>query len=339
MKIIVLMGGRSTERAVSLTTGAGIAAALRRLGHEVQSLDAADGRALPAGAEAGAAALEVAAGPETALVRVPDLERAEVVFVALHGGAGENGTLSAVLDLAGLPYTGSGMLASALAMDKAMSKRLLEHAGIPTPPWLALPSDAPPPDPADVGPLGGFPVVVKPNDQGSTVGLTIVEEARQLVPAFEEAARYSRQVLIERYIPGRELTVAILGHEALPVVEIVPEHGLYDYACKYTAGMSRYEVPAALPTDVAARVQELGLRAFETLGCRGVARVDFRLDPEGRPYCLEVNTVPGMTPTSLVPMAAKARGISYDEVVARMLAMALDPAAGDRAAAARRTAP
>ena len=329
MKIVVLMGGRSAERAVSLTTGAGIAAALRRLGHEVLSLDAADGRALPPGAEAGARALEAAAGgPETALVRAPELNAAEAVFIALHGGAGENGTLAAVLDLAGVPYTGSGMLASALAMDKAMSKRLFEHAGIPTPPWLALPSEGPPPDPADVSPLGGLPVVVKPNDQGSTVGLSIVHDAKNLVAAFEEAAAHSRQVLVERYIPGRELTVAILGHEALPIVEIIPEHGIYDYACKYTPGMSRYEVPAVLPADLTARLQELGLRAFETLGCRGVARVDFRLDPDGRPYCLEVNTVPGMTPTSLVPMAAKARGVSYDDVVARMLALALERALG-----------
>ncbi|HKA24162.1 MAG TPA: D-alanine--D-alanine ligase [Candidatus Eisenbacteria bacterium] len=337
MKIVILMGGRSSERAVSLTTGAGMAASLRRLGHDVLSLDAADGHALPAGAETGARALEPSAStaPETALVRVPELKDAQAVVIALHGGAGENGTLQAVLDLARVPYTGSGMLASALAMDKAMSKRLFEHAGIPTPPWLALPSDGPPPDPADVGPLGGFPVVVKPNDQGSTVGLTIVESAPGLVPAFELAAKHSRQVLIERFIPGRELTVAVLGHEAMPIVEIVPKSGFYDYESKYTPGMSRYECPAVLPEDVAAHVQELGLRAFETLGCRGVGRVDFRLDPDGRPYCLEVNTVPGMTPTSLVPMAAKARGLSYDDVVARMLALALEPQGGRTPAPAR----
>ncbi|HEV8480139.1 MAG TPA: D-alanine--D-alanine ligase [Candidatus Eisenbacteria bacterium] len=336
MKIVILMGGRSAERAVSLTTGAGMAAALRRLGHDVLSLDAADGRALPPGAETSAPQLEAASDlPETALVRVPSVTEAQAVVIALHGGAGENGTLQAVLDLARVPYTGSGMLASALAMDKALSKRLFEHAGIPTPPWLVLPSDGPPPDPADVGPIGGFPVVVKPNDQGSTVGLTIVEEPKQLVPAFELAAKHSRQVLIERFIPGRELTVAVIGHEALPIVEIIPNSGFYDYESKYTAGATRYECPAVLPADMTARVQELGLRAFETLGCRGVARVDFRLDPEGRPSCLEVNTVPGMTPTSLVPMAAKAAGLSYDDVVARMLALALEPEGGGQPAVSR----
>ena len=337
MKIVILMGGRSAERAVSLTTGAGMAASLRRLGHEVLSLDAADGRVLPPGAETGAPALEAGAmtSPETALVKVPALGEAQAVVIALHGGAGENGTLQAVLDLARVPYTGSGMLASALAMDKAMSKRMFEHAGIPTPPWLVLPSDGPPPDPADVGPLGGFPVVVKPNDQGSTVGLTIVEDARSLVPAFELAAQHSRQVLLERFIPGRELTVAVLGSEALPIVEIVPNSGFYDYESKYTPGASRYECPAVLPADMTARVQELGLRAFETLGCSGVGRVDFRLDPDGRPWCLEVNTVPGMTPTSLVPMAAKARGLSYDDVVARMLALALEPSGAGQPAASR----
>lgn len=328
MKVVVLMGGTSAERVVSLTTGSGIAAALRRLGHEVVSIDAANGRLLAPGTETGAGALEpgdsASGAAPSALVQVPVVSNAEVVFIALHGGAGEDGTLQAVLDLATVPYTGSGMLASALAMDKATSKRLFEHAGIPTPRWLILPSPGPAPDVADLEPLGGLPVVVKPNDQGSTVGLTVVREPAELGPAFELASRYSSRVLIESYIAGRELTVGVLGREALPIVEIFPEHGVYDYTCKYTAGKSRYEVPAALDAERAARIQELGLRAFDVLGCRGVARVDFRLDPEGRPYCLEVNTVPGMTPTSLVPMAARARGISYDELVARMLALAVE---------------
>ena len=305
MKVIVLMGGASAEREVSLTTGSGIAAALRRLGHEVVTLD----------------------GPPAELVAAPALAGADVVFIALHGGAGEDGTLQAVLDLSGRPYTGSGLLASALAMDKAMSKRLVEHAGIPTPRWLLLPADGPPPMAEDLEPLGGLPVVVKPNDQGSTVGLSLVREPGDLARAFTEAARFSRGVLVETYVPGRELTVGVLGGEALPVVEIFPEGGLYDYRRKYTAGQSRYECPAQLESGLAARICELGRRAFQVLGCRGVARVDFRLDPEGRPYCLEVNTVPGMTPTSLVPMAAAARGLSYDELVARMLELAQEPAA------------
>jgi D-alanine-D-alanine ligase len=343
MRVVVLMGGISAERAVSLTTGSGIAAALRRLGHEVISLDAAGGRELPAGQEAEMARLEsdsgkpgaiVATGEDAehgtgsnaALVKVPALGKADAVLIALHGGAGEDGTLQALLELTGVPYTGSGMLACALAMDKAMSKRVFEHAGIPTPRWILLPADGPAPLVEDLDPLGGLPVVVKPNDQGSTVGLTIVREAQELARAFEEAARFSKGVLAETYIPGRELTVSILGGEALPIVEIFPEHGVYDYTCKYTSGKSRYEVPARLDPDLAARIQELGLRAFTVLGCRGVARVDFRLDPGDRAYCLEVNTVPGMTPTSLVPMAAGARGISYDELVGRMVELALEQA-------------
>jgi D-alanine-D-alanine ligase len=327
MKVIVLMGGASAERDVSLTTGAGVAGALRRLGHEVVAVDGAGGRILPAGREIEAGRLAAAAGAEAggtpaALVQAPALAGADVVFIALHGGAGENGTLQALLDLTGRPYTGSGMLASALAMDKAMSKRLFEHAGIPTPRWLLSPADGPAPLSEDLAPLGGLPVIVKPNDQGSTVGLTLVRQAQDLARAFAEAARFSKGVLLETYVPGRELTVGILGEEALPVVEIFPEGGLYDYRRKYTSGASRYECPAQLDSGLASRIRELGLRAFQVLGCRGVARADFRLDPEGRPYCLEVNTVPGMTPTSLVPMAAAARGLSYDDVVARMLELA-----------------
>jgi D-alanine-D-alanine ligase len=329
MKVLLLLGGSSAERPISLTTGAGVAAALRRLGHEVTALDPATGQLLPAGRESEAPVLEpgsvgpLAAASGGGLVRLDVVRGAEVVFIALHGGDGEDGTLQAVLDLAGATYTGSGRLASGLAMDKAMSKRLFEHAGIPTPRWLVLPSRGPAPDPADVEPLGGYPVVVKPNDQGSTVGLTVVRDESGLADAFRLAARWSGSVLVESYIPGRELTVSMLGSEPLPVVEIFPEHGIYDYACKYTPGMSRYEAPASLPVNVATRLQELGRRAYEVLGCSGVGRVDFRLDPEGRAYCLEVNTVPGMTPTSLVPMAAKARGLSYDQLVARMLELAV----------------
>ena len=326
MKIVVLMGGTTAEREISLSTGSGIAASLRRLGHEVFCLDSADGRRLEAGQETSSAAVlkesDLKESPG-ALVRVPELSQAEVVLVALHGGAGEDGTVQAVLELTGSTYTGSGPLASGIAMNKAMSKRLFEHAGIPTPRWLLLDSKSGALEADDLGPLGGFPIVVKPNDQGSTVGLSIVQKSEELAPALAEASRHSDSILLESYIPGREVTVSMLGNEALPVVEIIPEHGIYDYSCKYTPGMSRYEVPAQLPSGITDRLQELGRRAYELLGCRGVARVDFRLDPDNRPYCLELNTVPGMTSTSLVPMAAKARGISYDKLVDRMVQMAV----------------
>ena len=246
----------------------------------------------------------------------------ELVFVALHGGDGENGTLQALLDLARVPYTGSGVLASALAMDKAISKRIFVHDGVPTPEWVErwAPEDPVQPwnpdlEPEEIEALGGFPLVVKPDDQGSTVGITIVQARAELKGAFHTARRYGRLVLVERFIPGREVTVSVLDDRPLPVVEIIPEGGFYDYEHKYTSGASRYECPANLPRETTERLQDLGVRACRALRTRGVARVDFRLDEEGAPFCLEVNTVPGMTGTSLVPKAAAAAGMTYEDLV------------------------
>lgn len=323
MKVAVLMGGRSSEREISLRTGRGMAQALRTLGHDVVAVDAANGRVLPPGEEERAAVPSSALEPagETALARPETLAQAEVVLIALHGAAGENGTLQALLDLAGKVYTGSGMMASALAMNKAMSKRLFQQEGIPTPAWQLVAADASARE-VDVPALGGFPLVVKPNEEGSSVGLTIVERADQLGDAMQRAGTYG-EILVERFVSGRELTVALLGDEPLPIVEIRPKSGLYDYQSKYTAGASEYFCPADLPPALAAEVKDLGLRASRTLGCRGVTRVDFRLDDRGEAQCLEVNTVPGMTPTSLVPMAAKAAGLSYEQVVQRMIDLAV----------------
>jgi nondiscriminating glutamyl-tRNA synthetase len=324
MKVAVLMGGRSSEREISLRTGRGVAQSLRQLGHEVAAVDAGTGRLLEAGHEeeaAQVAALERV--PAAHLVSAAAMRDADVVFIALHGGEGENGTLQALLELAGKPYTGSGVLASALAMNKAVAKRLFEHEGIPTPPWQLVRAGDPV---AAVGVdrLGGLPLVVKPNEEGSTVGLSVVRAAAELPAALARAAAHGPEILIERFIPGRELTVAVLGEEALPIVEIRPQGGLYDYESKYTAGRSEYDVPAPLEDDLAARIRDLGVRAARVLGCAGVSRADFRLDPENVPYCLEVNTIPGMTPTSLVPMAARARGMSYDELVDRLLGLAVE---------------
>lgn len=330
MKVALLMGGRSSEREISLRTGRGIAQALRDLGHEVAAVDAANGRLLPAGDEEHAAlpardVQQLPVSTSSAVAQAPAVGDADVVFLALHGGAGEDGTVQALLELTGKPYTGSGVLASALAMHKAMAKRIFEHEGIPTPRWVLLRAgfggrghDTT----LDAAALGGYPLVVKPNAEGSTVGLTVVTAPDALPGAIEEAARYDAEVLIEQYIPGRELTVAVLGDEPLPIVEIRPRSGHYDYEAKYTAGRSEYTCPAELPDALAGRIQELGVRAVRALGCAGVARVDFRLDPRNEPWCLEVNTIPGMTPTSLVPMAAKARGLSYDALVQRMLDLA-----------------
>ncbi len=334
MKVAVLMGGTTSEREISLRTGRGMAQALRRLGHEVVAVDAAGGRLLPAGEEERAAAPETAlesAGP-AALVSAAAVRDAEVVLIALHGGAGENGTLQALLELTGKPYTGSGVMASALAMNKAMSKRVFEHAGVPTPPWTLVQAEgltAALLRAADIPPAVeklGLPLVVKPNEEGSTFGLTILREWAAMPAAFAEAARFGHEILLERFIDGRELTVAVVGEQALPIVEIRPKSGFYDYESKYTAGRSEYFCPADLPEPLAEQIRELGLRASRVLDCRGVTRVDFRLDPRDRPWCLEVNTIPGMTPTSLVPMAARAAGLSYEQVVQRMLDLALEEA-------------
>ena len=327
MKIALLMGGRSAEREISIRTGRGIAQALRNLGHDVTSVDAANGRLLPAGDEERVAlpaeAVEkLPASSTSAVANAAAVNEAEVVFLALHGGAGEDGTIQALLDLAGKPYTGSGVLASALAMDKAVSKKMFLQEGIPTPEWVLLSAGEELPM-VDIEALGGYPLIVKPNTEGSTVGLTVVTRDQDLPDAVALAAEYGPDVLLERYIPGRELTVAVLGDEALPIVEISPKGGFYDYEHKYTAGMSEYFCPADLPEPLAARVKDLGVRASLALGCRGVSRVDFRLSPANEPYCLEVNTIPGMTPTSLVPMAAKARGLSYDQLVSKMLDLAV----------------
>jgi D-alanine-D-alanine ligase len=344
MKVAVLMGGTTSEREISLRTGRGMAQALRQLGHEVLAVDAANGRLLPAGDEEKGAApggtvvdLEPRGGP-TALVSAAAIRDAEVVLIALHGGAGENGTLQALLDLAGKPYTGSGVMASAIAIHKAMSKRIFEQAGIPTPAWVLVRVDEPLAGSLVAGEVPGhvkalgLPLVVKPNEEGSTVGLTIVTEWAGLPAAFQLAARFGQEILLERYIEGRELTVAVLGDQALPIVEIRPKSGFYDYESKYTAGRSEYFCPADLPEPLAEHVRTLGVSAARVLDCRGVSRVDFRLDPEGIPWCLEVNTIPGMTPTSLVPMAAKAAGMSYEQVVQRMLDLALEEARRRRGA-------
>jgi D-alanine-D-alanine ligase len=349
MKIVVLMGGTSAEREISLRTGSGIARALRARGHDVTAVDTADGAVLPAGDEPGRAlpVVEADAGGRAIaprdradLAERPPVHDAELVFLALHGGTGEDGTIQALLDLAGKPYTGSGLRASAVAMDKDLSKRLFVHAGVPTPLWrLYRRRDGTRPDAAAVAAVGGFPVIVKPNDEGSTFGLSVVDDAAALGPAFDEALRYSNEVLLEQYIPGRELTVAVLGDEPLPIVEIRPKGGLYDYEAKYTKGGSEYTCPAELTDEQTRSIQELAVRACRALDTAGVARADFRLPPDGPASCLEVNTIPGMTATSLVPMAAKAHGLSFEELCERIARLALERHAAEGRPAAPRPAP
>jgi D-alanine-D-alanine ligase len=330
LKITVLMGGTSAERDVSLASGLRITQALRGRGHEVTALDPATGIIDPE-AERALLASRVGTKPPS-LESLAEISRtsfsaelvahhavrdADVVFLALHGGQGEDGTLQALLDLGGVTYTGSGHLASALAMDKDLSKTLFQAAGVSTADWLMAPATE-----DEVERTLGFPVVVKPSKQGSTVGLTVVRERGQILAAVAEAFKYDDEVMIERFIPGRELTVGILGDEALPVGEIIPKHEIYDYECKYTAGMAVEEFPAKLSAMETRRVQVQARLAFTALKLRGYARIDFRMTENGEFYCLEANTLPGMTELSLIPQAAAAAGIAFPELCERIVRLA-----------------
>ncbi len=321
MKVLVLMGGDSAEREVSLSTGEGVIGALKRLGHEVIGLDPATSQLLE-GREQPQGSRPKPLLPIQELVKSPALAKTEVVFLALHGGKGEDGTIQSLLDLAGIPYTGSGLLASALAMHKPTAKLLFRGRGITTPAWLVI-KEGEEKIADKISDGFDFPVVVKPSSQGSTVGTSIVESKRELGGALGLARKFGKEVLIEEYIPGRELTVGILGREPLPVVEVIPEGGFYDYDHKYTRGKSQYIIPAQIPAGVTERIKEIALQAFDLLRCKGYARVDFRYSNDEKLYCLEVNTLPGMTPTSLVPMAAQAVGIGFDQLVERIIKLAL----------------
>ena len=240
-----------------------------------------------------------------------------MLFLALHGGRGEDGTIQTLLEMVGVPYTGSGRLGSAMAMDKDISKRLFRLAGVPTADWVMAPAAR-----ADVGRQFGWPVVIKPSKQGSTVGLTVVKSPADYEAAVSLARQYDDEVMIERFVPGRELTVGILEGRALAVGEIIPRHEIFDYECKYTPGMSQEIFPADLPSSTTQECCRLGVLAHEALKLGGYSRVDFRLTPEGELFCLEVNTLPGMTATSLMPQAASAVGINFPELCERICRVA-----------------
>ena len=256
--------------------------------------------------------------------RLPKRGECDVAFLALHGGRGEDGTIQALLDLAGVPYTGSGHLPSALAMDKDLSKHLFRAHDVGTADWLMATDASTPPSAAAVERRLGWPVIVKPSKQGSTVGLSIVKQPAELAGAIAEAFEHDDEVMIEQFIAGRELTVGILGGEALPVGEIIPKHEIYDYECKYTAGMAEEIFPAPLTAEQTTEVQEQARRAFAALKLGGCARIDFRMTAAGEFCCLEANTLPGMTATSLIPQAAAAAGIPFPELCERIAQLAAD---------------
>lgn len=310
-KIAVLMGGRSLEREVSLRSGQRVADALVERGYRVLPLDVTSD-----------------------LVSTLRSERPDAAYIALHGKYGEDGTIQEVLEFLGIPYTGPGVVASALAWDKSVSKRLFREHGIPTPEWVTFTADAFKEMGAatalDLVPaaVGSFPLVVKPAEQGSALGLTRVEVADGLAEALLSALSYGSSAIVERWIDGAELAVSVLdlgdGPQVLPPVEMVAKSGLFDFSAMYTPGETDYYVPARLTPDVEAEVRRLALEVHALLGCRHVSRIDMVVAPDGTPYVLECNTSPGMTETSLLPMAAGAVGIGFQELVEKLARAALD---------------
>ena len=339
MRIVVLTGGATAERAVAFASASQIVAALRSRGHSVSVVDTVSGPLDDAAERAHLSGVVGTAPPadgldmearerrllSESLGELDAVRRADVVFLAVHGGVGENGTLQALLDVIGVPYTGSGPLASALAMDKDLAKRLFRATGVPVPAWFMAPVA-----PEDVTTALGWPVIVKPSKQGSSVGLTLVKKAQDLDAAVTLAARYDDEVMAEQFIPGRELTVGVLGDVPLPVGEIVPKHELFDYETKYTPGMSDETFPARVETLLARQLQEYALMAHRALKLGGYSRVDFRVSPEGDIFCLEANSLPGMTRTSLFPQAAQAAGIAFPELCERIARLARNIEAGAR---------
>ncbi len=293
LKIGVIAGGISSEREVSLSTGKGIYEALLRLGYKAEFIDFN--------------------GDVTGISK-----KIDVAYLALHGKYGEDGTMQGFLELLKIPYTGSGVLASAIAMDKIYSKKIFEFENIPTPPYIAVDlSNKAQMDKITQETAGssvGYPLIVKPNRGGSSIGVTIVQSAENLVSAVIEAGRHDGRVLIEKFINGKQMTVSIIGREpqALPIIEIRPKGDFYDYQSKYTPGFTEYIVPAPIDKDLAQQISGFAIKCHTALDCSAVSRVDFMLGDDRSINILEVNTIPGMTPTSLVPKAAAICGINYE---------------------------
>lgn len=311
-RVGVLYGGISAEREVSAKSGEAVANALAQAGYPVELLDPRD---IPVGCLT--------------------VERMDVAFNALHGTFGEDGGIQSVLEVLGVPYTGSGVTASRVAMDKVASKQCFRRAGVRTPAFVELeaawPSER---KAAALAPLG-LPAVVKPAAQGSSVGVSIVESEDQLNAAIARALEFDERAIAEEFIPGRELTVGILGDRALPIIELVYEGRIFTYNIKYTKGAATHVVRPALPGGLTERIQQMALDAHRSLGCRGCTRVDLRLDAHGEPFVLEVNTIPGMTETSLLPDAAAAAGISFTQLCVLAIHMALEHSRRARPASAR----
>jgi D-alanine-D-alanine ligase len=330
LRIVVLFGGASEERDVSIASAAQVIPALRALGHEVIAMDTAIGMlnkkqetelltervaAIPPNGDS----LELIRNAPTHILPSQELTNVDVYFLALHGGTGENGSIQTILELANIPFTGSGSLGSAIAMDKDISKRLYLNAGIPTPAWCMTTDYSQ----KELGALG-LPLVVKPNAQGSTVGLSIIHSHAELDAAIDLASRFGNELMLEQFITGRELSVGVLDNQALGVGEILLEpDAIFDYESKYQSGQVKEVFPANIPPKIYKQAQTLALQAHKVLKLDGYSRTDFRLDTQENLWCLETNTLPGMTSTSLMPQSAAVMGVSFPELCERICQLAL----------------
>jgi len=294
MKIGVLMGGDSSERDVSLNSGLAIVNACKELKHEVKEFDPKE--------DFDSLSLEI--------------KKVDLVFNALHGGDGENGVISSKLDSLGVKYTGSNEEASAICINKDKSKKIVKKEDFYTPNWVLLKKDDErTPDLSNLR----FPLVVKPNSEGSTIGLSIIQDESKLIEAIKLARLYDENILIESFIKGREITVGIIAGESYPIVEIIPTHELYDYECKYTKGMTNYICPAKMDVKLSKKIKKIAFDIHKLLKCRHYSRVDFRLDKNNKPWFLELNTHPGMTETSLLPKSAAAAGIDFNSLINKII--------------------
>ena len=345
MKIVVLCGGLSPERNVALSSGKKIAAALAERGHQVVPVDLFFGfedyegdletifdnpptldfdaiDEIAPDLEAIRASRKWKSPSEFGLHVLDVCQMADVVFLALHGRIGEDGRVQATLEMLGVPYTGSGCLPSAIAMDKDLTKRLVAPEGVRTPAWQLVQTATL--DPDAVCAEAVYPCVVKPDDSGSSIGVAIAHNEAELRAALKEAAQQGSRILVEQYISGREVQIAILGDRCLPSIEIIPAEGFYDYKNKYQPGAAKEITPAPIPPETEAELARQAMIVFRTLGLRAYSRADFLLDAEGQLWFLEINTLPGMTPTSLVPQEAAAAGIGYGELCEKIIALALE---------------
>jgi D-alanine-D-alanine ligase len=344
LNIVLITGGPSAEREVSIVSSKSIVKALRELGHKVRVIDPVNGVNIAEEDEIFKGGVRKESPSLEELSEIHRLsnknilncinsdifDNTDLAFLGVHGKFGEDGKIQTLLELRGINYTGSDVFSSALAMDKNVSKIILRSAGIKTPEWLVLNKNTYDGDHEklnkSISGSVGYPCVVKPNDEGSTVGLSIVQpdvEDVQLGRSLELAFSYSDKVLIEQYIKGRELTVPVIGEEAFPVIEIRPKDGFYDYEHKYTKGMTEYFCPAEIPLEIENKAKEHALKAHRILGCSVYSRIDYILDEKNELYCLEVNTLPGMTETSLVPKSAAANGMSFNQLIDRILNLSI----------------